>query len=90
MKPKVLFQVALAFTLLVLLSLTANAQITAIKAGNLVDPENGTTSANQIILVEGKKIKAVGSSLQIPAAATVIDLSGFTVLPGLFDAHSHL
>ena len=90
MKLKVLFRVATAFTLFVLLSFTASAQITAIKAGKLVDPENGTTAVNQIILVEGKKIKAVGSGLQIPAGATVIDLSGFTVLPGLFDAHSHL
>lgn len=70
--------------------ITGSAQITAIKAGKLVDPETGTTAVNQIILVEGSKIKAIGTSLQIPSGATVIDLSNFTVLPGLFDAHSHL
>jgi imidazolonepropionase-like amidohydrolase len=72
------------------MALTGRAQTTAIKAGKLIDPENGTTTVNQIILIEGKKIKAVGTGLQIPTDATVIDLSGFTVLPGLFDAHSHL
>jgi imidazolonepropionase-like amidohydrolase len=70
----------------------ANAQtaaVTAIKAGRLIDPETGTASVNQIILIEGEKITAVGSNLPIPAGATVIDLSKLTVLPGLVDAHTH-
>src|ERR1700687_3070046 len=62
----------------------------AIKAGKLVDPERGTTETNQIILVRGRKIEAVGPNVQIPADARVIDLSKSTVLPGLFDAHTHL
>jgi imidazolonepropionase-like amidohydrolase len=65
-------------------------QVIAIKAGKLVDPEKGTTAANQIILVRGKKIEAVGANVQIPPDAQVIDLSKSTVLPGLFDAHTHL
>jgi len=66
------------------------AQVTAIKAGKLVDPDSGTTTSNQIIIVEGGKIKSVGPGLAVPAGATVIDLSHFTVLPGLFDAHTHM
>jgi len=62
----------------------------AIKAGKLVDPEKGSTETNQIILVRGKKIEAVGADISIPADAKVIDLSKSTVLPGLFDAHTHL
>jgi imidazolonepropionase-like amidohydrolase len=65
-------------------------KVYAIKAGKLVDPEKGTTETNQIILVRGKKIEAVGPNLQIPADAKIIDLSKSTVLPGLFDAHTHL
>lgn len=41
----------------------ANAQtppVTAIKAGRLIDPDTGTASANQVILIEGEKIKTVG------------------------------
>jgi imidazolonepropionase-like amidohydrolase len=76
--------------LFILAPIAVRAQITAIKAGKLVDPESGTTSTNQIIVVEGAKIKAVGGNVAVPAGATVIDLSNSTVLPGLFDAHTHL
>ena len=68
----------------------ANAQVTAIKAGRLIDPETGTISANQVILVENGKFTAVGANVSIPANAEVIDLSSLTVLPGLVDAHNHL
>lgn len=69
---------------------TSPAQITAIKAGRLIDPETATVTTNQVILVEGERIKAVGPNLSIPAGATVIDLSKLTVLPGLVDAHTHM
>jgi imidazolonepropionase-like amidohydrolase len=64
--------------------------VIAIKAGKLLDPETGKTAANQTILVQGKTIKEIGPSVAIPADAQVIDLSKSTVLPGLFDAHTHL
>lgn len=55
-----------------------------------MDPEMAKADANQIILIEKGKITAIGSGLTIPAGAVVVDLSRFTVLPGLFDAHTHL
>ncbi len=78
------------FFCLILLPVQSRAQIPAIRAGTVVDREVGKTEANQIILIEKGKITAMGASLTIPAGATVIDLSRFTVLPGLFDAHTHL
>src|SRR5215204_5106028 len=82
---------ALFLSVVLLLGIiSGNAQITAIKAGKLVEPETGTTLPNQIILIENGKIKAVGAGLPIPKEAGVIDLTGATVLPGLFDCHSHL
>ncbi len=67
-----------------------SAQITAVTAGTLIDPDTGTEKANQTILIDGEKIVAVGSDVQIPSDAKRIDLSHEAVLPGLIDAHTHL
>jgi hypothetical protein len=67
-------------TLLLCAASAANAQVTAIKAGRLVDPDAGTIATNQVILVEGGKFTSIGPNLTIPAGAEVIDLSGMTVL----------
>ena len=69
---------------------SAFAQVTAIKAGRLVDPQAGTVLNDQIILIRDNKIEQVGKGLAIPADAKVIDLSQMTVLPGLIDCHTHL
>ena len=84
------FKLLSSLLLLVLNSALIHAQVTVIKAGKLLDPETGTVTANQIILVEGQTIKAIGPDVQIPNGASIIDLSNRTVLPGLFDAHAHL
>jgi len=79
----------LAFPTVLLEAQTTPSPVTAIKAGRLIDPETGTATTNQVILVEGEKIKSVGANLAIPTGATVIDLSKLTVLPGLVDTHTH-
>ncbi|MCH7778760.1 MAG: amidohydrolase family protein, partial [Gemmatimonadetes bacterium] len=76
--------------LLVLTASPAAAQVTAIRAGRLIDPEAGTVTMNQIILIEGGRFQAIGPDVAIPPGAEVIDLSQLTVLPGLVDAHNHL
>jgi imidazolonepropionase-like amidohydrolase len=86
------------FCLALLVSSASSAQVAgvmsgppiAVRAGSLVDPETGTISTNQVILVQDGRISAVGGNVTIPAGAHVIDLSKLTVLPGLVDAHNHL
>jgi len=64
--------------------------VTAIRAGTLIDGTGAAPVRNAIILVQGDRITAVGATVSIPAGATVIDLSGQTLLPGFIDAHVHL
>ncbi len=78
---------------LLLLSLALQAQPPSskmIKAGSFLDIEKGVLLKNQMILIENDKIISVGTGLEIPEDAEVIDLSNYTVLPGLIDCHTHL
>jgi len=85
-------RIHLSILVLLAAARAATAQVTAIRAGLLVDPAAGTAARDQVILVEKGKITAVGSaaSTPIPPGASVLDLSKRTVLPGFFDAHTHL
>jgi imidazolonepropionase-like amidohydrolase len=61
-----------------------------IRVGRLIDPETGASTANQMIAVKDGRIVAIGSSVTPPPGAETIDLSDYSVLPGLVDAHNHL
>jgi imidazolonepropionase-like amidohydrolase len=66
------------------------ARWTAVRAGRMFDGKSSSLATNQVILIEGDRITAVGSNLAIPSGATVVDLSRATVLPGMIDTHIHL
>jgi imidazolonepropionase-like amidohydrolase len=66
--------------------------VTVIRAGTLIDGKSATPRRDQVIVVRGNRIEAVGAaaSTKIPEGANVIDLSRATVLPGLIDSHTHI
>ncbi len=65
-------------------------QVIAIRAGNMFDSKSGAVLHNQIILVKGDRIANVGSTVEIPSGARVIDLDGAMAMPGMIDAHVHV
>jgi imidazolonepropionase-like amidohydrolase len=70
----------------------AAAKTTYILAGRLFDSTSDNVRETMTIVVEGDRIKSVNpaAQLRIPSGAKVIDLSRYTVLPGLIDSHTHL
>ena len=64
-----------------------------IRAGRLVDVVSDAAKSDQGILVTGDRISRVGPYAEVAASAgnaERIDLSRYTVLPGLIDAHTHV
>ena len=66
----------------------ASAATTAIKAGRVVDA-SGKVITNAVIVVDNDRITSVGTGAP-PAGAELIDLSRFTLIPGLIDLHTHM
>jgi imidazolonepropionase-like amidohydrolase len=66
------------------------AVVTVIRAARLFDGNGDATRAKGVVIVEGDRIKAVGSDLTAPEGATIVDLGDATLLPGFIDAHTHI
>lgn len=61
-----------------------------VRAGKLIDVDAGRVLNDQRILIRNGRIVEVGSNVQAPEQADVVDLTDMTVLPGLIDCHTHL
>lgn len=64
--------------------------LTVVRAGRLIDVRAGETLTDRAIVIRGDVIQAVVPFGQEPTGAEVIDLSAYTVLPGLMDMHAHM
>ena len=74
--------------ILLALVLVAAPPVVYVKAGRLFDGLSESYKQNVTLKIDNDRIAAVG--VTAPPGATLIDLSGATVLPGLIDSHVHL
>lgn len=65
--------------------------VVAFVGGQVITMNGDNVLQDAVVLVENNKIKAVGSRAEvaIPSNAKVFDITGKTLMPGLFDAHAH-
>ncbi|MBM0103717.1 amidohydrolase family protein [Steroidobacter sp. S1-65] len=85
------FESILCAALLFGASFTCAAEALWVRAGKLIDVERGRVLDDQAIHIEGERVVAVTDyQSESAAAGRWIDWSGYTVLPGLMDMHTHL
>lgn len=95
MRSEVEFRLRRCHLLLLMLSITAltgltNADPQAFVGAKII-PIHGEPIENGVLVIQDGKITAVGSrSVEIPEDATVRDVSGKVIMPGLVDTHSHI
>jgi imidazolonepropionase-like amidohydrolase len=68
------------------------APIVALQHVRMVDGTGAPPRTDQTIIIEAGKIRSVGdaSSITLPAGANSLDLTGYTVIPGLVGMHEHM
>ena len=69
-----------------------DAPVVVLTHARVIDGTGAPARENQTLIIRDGNIASVGeaSAIQLPAGATVIDLSGRTVIPGLVMMHEHL
>ncbi|HEY3930028.1 MAG TPA: amidohydrolase family protein [Candidatus Koribacter sp.] len=83
-------RILIALFLLTAPSFAQNNPPIVLHAARLLDVKTGHMIKPGEVLIQGDRIAEVGTSVQHPAGAQVIDLGDRTLLPGLIDAHIHL
>ncbi len=65
--------------------------VTAIRGARLIDGSGKPAVPDAVILLKGQRIVAAGprTRLRIPRGARIVDATGMTVIPGLWDMHAH-
>jgi imidazolonepropionase-like amidohydrolase len=73
-------------------SASPSAPVVVVRAARLFDGERAELRRDVAVVVEGERVRAIGSSAstRVPPGAAVFDLGDVTLLPGLIDAHTHV
>ena len=66
-----------------------NAPLVALTGVQVVDGTGAAPLANATVVIRDGRIEAVGTDVDIPSGAEVLDLAGHTVVPGLVGLHNH-
>jgi len=85
---RAVFLNALAAT--VLLASSAAAQVTVLRGATLIDGSGAAPQSNVTIVMENGRLRDIGTGVSAPAGATVIDLAGKFVVPGIINGHGHV
>src|SRR5262245_14893370 len=66
-----------------------NENIIAVIGATVIDG-TGAEPSKQIVVIRGDRIETVAPKIELPASARRIEAEGMTLMPGLFDLHTHL
>jgi imidazolonepropionase-like amidohydrolase len=85
----------LRWTALMLIATAADAQqsqpVIVLRRANIVDGVRGAIATNATLVIrDGEIVQIEGEAFSTPSGATVIDVGGRYVVPGLIDAHTHI
>jgi imidazolonepropionase-like amidohydrolase len=69
---------------------SAAAQVTVLKGATLIDGSGAAPQSNVTIVMENGRLRDIGTGVSVPAGATVIDLAGKFVVPGIINGHGHV
>ncbi|HEV2342184.1 MAG TPA: amidohydrolase family protein [Candidatus Acidoferrales bacterium] len=68
----------------------SKSNTTFVRCGTLITDATQPAIANGDVIITDGKVTAVGAGLKAPGGAETQDLSKYTCMPGLVDAHIHL